>query len=73
MLKEVFSACMSVQSNGKSGVTYKNFKKIFSSNFPDVGDPEICSLFRESYMCGEGVVTAESFFTAASESCFFVK
>ncbi|CAD8209937.1 unnamed protein product [Paramecium pentaurelia] len=73
MLKEVFSACISVQSSGKSGVTYKNFKKIFQSNFPDVPDQEICSLFRESFMCGDGVVTAESFFTAASESCFFVK
>lgn len=73
MLKEVFSACVSVQSSGKSGVTHKNFKKIFSSNFPDVCDSEICALFRESFMCGDGVVTAESFFTAASENCFFIK
>ncbi|CAD8110683.1 unnamed protein product [Paramecium primaurelia] len=73
VLKEMFHSCLSLQSFGKYGVNYKNFRKIFQFNFPTSSEIEICTLFREAHMCGDGIVTAESFFTAATEQNFFIK
>ncbi|CAD8122365.1 unnamed protein product [Paramecium sonneborni] len=73
VLKEMFHSCLSLQSFGKYGVNYRNFRKIFQFNFPTSSEVEICSLFREAHMCGDGIVTAESFFTAATEQNFFIK
>jgi hypothetical protein len=81
MLRETFGACQSLQSNGKFGVSFKNFKKIFEINFPKASDLEVpnphrskmCTLYRDSHMLGGGGVTAETFFAAATESDFFLQ
>lgn len=73
MLREMFATCQGLMSNGKFGVNFKNFKRIFEVNFPLATDVQMCQLYRDSYMVGNGGVTSESFYAAATDMHFFIK
>lgn len=43
MLRDTFASFSTLQPNGKFGVNFKNFKKVFEANFPNATDLEVPS------------------------------
>lgn len=72
LLEELFKAKMHKEEDRET-VSFENFKKIIQFNWPQITDLETAELFRETWGIGQGGVTAEAFFTLASENRFFIK